>query len=141
MRRHPNTTIASSRVAAEALSAPIAAIVLIAENVGVFLSAVGLPERLRQTRSMPLEHSISLYVVTSGAPLVPEDARADANFRTHPIVRGGYLVAYLGLPLTSAEGHTVATLCVGDRRPRRWSHGHVQILQELAEVVVNQMFG
>jgi hypothetical protein len=128
-------------VAAEALNAPIAAVVLISEDQEVFLSAVGLPEAILRTRSMSLEHSISQYVVASGAPLVIEDARVDANFHDHPIVLGGSLVAYLGIPLTSADGQTVGTLCVGDRRPRRWSQGHVQILQDLAEVVGSRMFG
>jgi GAF domain-containing protein len=128
-------------IAAEALSAPIAAVVLISHDFEVFLSAVGLPEEVLRSRSISLQHSISQYVVTSGTPLVIEDARADATFHNHPVVLGGSLVAYLGMPLTNAAGHTIGTLCVGDRRPRRWRNGHVQILQDLAEVVGSRVFG
>jgi hypothetical protein len=129
------------RVAAEALNAPIAAVVLISSDQEVFLSSAGLPEWILQERTMSLEHSISQYVVITGEPLAIEDIRADAKFHDHPIAAGGAVVAYLGVPLTNGDGHTVGTLCVADRAPRRWSSGHVQILQDLADVVGGRMFG
>ncbi|MET0705185.1 MAG: GAF domain-containing protein [Mycobacterium sp.] len=128
-------------LAAEALAAPIAAIVLIDAHRGVFLSEVGLPEGSLSSRQMSLEHSISQYVVTSGVPLIIRDARVDPEFRDHPIVRGGFLVAYLGIPLTSVEGDTIGALCVGDQRRRNWAIGHIETLNNLARVVAERMFG
>jgi hypothetical protein len=129
------------RVAAEALNAPIAAVVLISEDREVFLSAAGLPEGILEERQMSLEHSISQYVVITGEPMAIEDVRVDARFHNHPIATGGSVVAYLGVPLTNEDGHTIGTLCVADRTPRNWRRGHVQILQDLADVVRSRMFG
>ena len=80
-------------------------------------------------------------MVITGEPLAIEDVRVDAKFHSHPIAAGGAVVAYLGVPLTNGDGHTIGTLCVADGTSRRWSPGHVQILQDLADVVGGRMFG
>lgn len=129
------------RVAGEALSAPIAAVVLVSSDQEVFLSVAGLPEGILEERTMSLEHSISQFVVITGEPMAIEDIRADAKFSNHPIATDGTVISYLGVPLTNADGYTVGTLCVADGTPRLWSRGHVQILQDLADVVGEGMFG
>jgi GAF domain-containing protein len=45
------------------------------------------------------------------------------------------------MPLTNEADQTIGTLCVWDSQPRQWSSGHVQILNDLATMVRQRMFG
>jgi GAF domain-containing protein len=56
-------------------------------------------------------------------------------------VTADLLAAYAGVPLSDAAGHTIGTLCVWDSEPRQWSTGHVQILEDLATLVRDRIFG
>ena len=38
------------------------------------------------------------------------------------------------------EGHAIGTLCVFDNKPRLWGTGHVQILQDLADLTAERIF-
>jgi len=79
--------------------------------------------------------------VADGAPLVLKDARNDPVFMNHPVVRGGGVVAYLGIPLIDHDGHAIGTLCVFDDKPRLWGTGHIQVLSDLAQLAVERIFG
>lgn len=88
-----------------------------------------------------MDQSIDKYTVADGNPLVLEDARSDAVFMKHPVVRSGAVAAYLGIPLMSRGGHAIGTLCVYDDKPRQWGTGHIQILSDLAQVAAERLFG
>jgi PAS domain S-box-containing protein len=49
------------------------------------------------------------------------------------------VVAYLGVPLVTADGHTLGSLCVGDHQPREWSESDRRVLDALARVVVKEI--
>ncbi|WP_432520437.1 PAS domain-containing protein, partial [Kineococcus sp. SYSU DK006] len=80
----------------------------------------------------PLADSLCTVTATGGAPLVVEDAAADARVASLPPVTGGAVGAYLGVPLTGADGHVVGALCVFDPAPRTWRSTDVEVLSELA---------
>jgi GAF domain-containing protein len=92
-------------------------------------------------RQAPLDQSICQYAVADGSPLVLEDARSDPIFQKHPVVRSGAVIAYLGIPLIDHDGHAIGTLCVFDDKPRMWGTGHVQVLSDLAQLVMDRVFG
>lgn len=73
-------------------------------------------------RVVPREASYCTHCVAGDAPLVVEDARADAFFAQHPAVAAFGLVAYCGVPLRVAIGTpdeaVVGTLCGYDVRAR-----------------------
>lgn len=127
-------------LAAEALATPAAAICVIDQGRHVFVSAVGLAEETAQAGYISIERSIAKYVVTSGQRVIVDDARVDPLLKTHPVVAEGLVTAFLGMPLTSADGHTVGALSVWDTRPRRWSDGDLKTLRDLAAVVRDRMF-
>jgi hypothetical protein len=127
-------------IAAEALAVPAAAVSLVDYNRQFFSSAVGLPPEWAASRQTPLERSICQSIVQAGEPLIVEDARLHPTLKGHLAVLEDSLVAYAGFPLTDPDGHTVGTLCVWDSQPRQWSSGHVQILQDLADLVRRRMF-
>ncbi|WP_206428531.1 GAF domain-containing protein [Mycolicibacterium stellerae] len=131
----------NTRAAADALDAPIAAMCLVDVDRQFLKSVVGLGDLSVQERQMPLEHSFCQYAVANGKPLVLEDARNDPVFKNHPLVRGGIVATYLGIPLTDHNQNAIGTLCVFDTKPRLWGPGHVQLLSDLAALAADRIFG
>jgi PAS domain S-box-containing protein len=79
-------------------------------------------------------------LAAAGADVVAiPDARADERVAHLPTVVSGLVTAYLGAPLTDAEGHVVGTLCVFDPLPREWSKTDVATLRQLAASVVTEL--
>ncbi|HVL18928.1 MAG TPA: GAF domain-containing protein, partial [Gemmatimonadales bacterium] len=73
-----------TRMAARLLGAPIALITVITDDRQFFKSATGLPEPWASRRAAPLSHSFCRHVVSSGEPLVVEDARRHPLLRANP---------------------------------------------------------
>lgn len=130
-----------TQAAAEALHTPFAAVTLVDADRTYYKSTAGMGKLSIEERQMPFDQSICQYTVADGTPLVLEDARIDPVFSNHPVVRGGAMAAYLGIPLIDHEGRAIGTLCVSDSKPRQWGTGHVQILSDLAQLAVERMFG
>jgi GAF domain-containing protein len=90
-------------------------------------------------RQTPLSHSFCKHVVTDNQPLIVDDARE------HPILKDNkataYLgvVGYLGMPLTTADGHPIGSFCVIDDQPREWTDEEIDIIRELAMSVMTEI--
>lgn len=121
-----------TRLAVAITNAPVALISLVDVDRQFFKSAVGLAEPWASRRGTPLSYSFCQYVVTSGAPLVVEDAWQHPLVATNPAVVEMGAVAYVGVPLTVAEGYPLGTLCAIDRAPRRWTVAQIGLLRDLA---------
>lgn len=130
-----------TRAAADALDAPNSCVTLVDVDRQFFKSAVGMETSTPEERQTPLSRSICQYAVANGLPLILEDARTDPVFKNHPAVRDGTVVAYLGIPLSDDEGNAIGTLCVFDTKPRLWGTGHVQVLNDLAGLAAERIFG
>jgi GAF domain-containing protein len=109
-----------------------ALVVLVSKSGQVYPGAHGLPEPWETRRSMPLSHSMSLRVVSTGRPLVLSDAREDAELRDSPGVVEMEIVAYAAMPLTDVHGRPIGVLSVSDREPRDWSPQELATLHGLA---------
>jgi len=71
---------------------------------------------------------------------VVPDASQDPRFCTNPLVTGPPSIRfYAGAQLVSPEGHSLGTLCLIDRVPRRVSRSVVETLQDLARLVEREM--
>jgi PAS domain S-box-containing protein len=137
-----------TRLAARALGAPIALLSFVDAERQFFKSAVGLPDHLATARQMPLTQSLCKHVVRTGEPLLLGDISAedvcvladglpltsDERALTTLNVR-----AYAGVPLTSADGHTLGSLCVLDSRPRDWTDDEVALLNDLAAAARSEL--
>ena len=127
-----------TRLAATALGAPSAGITLVTADRQFVKSAFGEGGGDVQ-RDLPLSHSICQHVVRDGEPLLIEDAR------THPLVRDGAavrelgVVAYAGVPLVTATGEVLGTLCVVDTRPRAWTARDRAVLTDIAASVMTEV--
>ncbi len=118
-------------LAAEALGTPMAAVSLVYPDRQVLAGSNVSDEEMPRVR--PIEMSICKFTVASREPLVVDDTRAHPLLSEHPAVRDGVL-AYAGIPLIDSSGFVAGTLCTWDTRPRHWSSGQVQILNDLADV-------
>jgi hypothetical protein len=68
-----------------------------------------------------------------GSPLVVEDASLEPGLRDHELVRGeAGLRFYAGVPIHSADGAVIGTLCVADSVAHRIDQDHVDTLRDLA---------
>jgi GAF domain-containing protein len=130
-----------AEIAVDALDVPSAGVSLVSDEKQWFCSAAGLSGELAETRTVSMDRSLCQYAVSSGTPLIIEDARVHPTLSEHPIVADGTVVAYAGIPLTDARGHTIGTLCAWDDKPKQWTTGHVQVLKDLAAIVRERIFG
>jgi two-component system, cell cycle sensor histidine kinase and response regulator CckA len=127
-----------TRMASRLLGASTSLISLVAADRQFFKSAIGLPEPLASQRVAPLSFSFCSTVVSTGEPLIVEDARRHPLLRHSPAVRELGWVSYAGVPLITREGHVVGSFCVVDRMPRLWSERDIALLQDLAASAITE---
>lgn len=78
--------------------------------------------------------------ILQDGPWIIEDARQDPRTLANPLVAGDFgLQFYLGVPLMTADGHAIGTLCVLDREPRTATEQQIRDLSDLASIVVDEM--
>ena len=129
-----------ARLAAKAVQSSAAFVTLTdcgADEI-VFAGITGIPE-IPAGERMPLSNTICRHIVSSGVPLVAADTH------THPIARNEAALhalgfgAYLGVPLTTAEGEVIGVLCAVDRHAREWSPDQIEITEGLAAAVMTEL--
>ncbi|MGZ8414663.1 MAG: ATP-binding protein [Gemmatirosa sp.] len=128
-----------TRLASRVLHAPIALVSLVDADRQFFKRCVGLPGAVADVRGTPLSHSFCRHAVERAEPLVIDDAR------THPLVldNGAVhdldVIAYLGIPLQTADGLVLGSFCVIDHVPRRWTGDELETLRDLAASVMTEI--
>ncbi len=122
-----------TRALAASLDVPTALISLVDENRQWFKSACGL-----DATETPRGIAFCAHAIMEDRPLIVPDATQDARFAANPLVAGPpFIRFYAGVPLRTAEGFNLGTLCIIDYRPRQPSEKEVGILSELARLVVD----
>ena len=125
-----------ARTAARLLGVPVALVSLVDRDEQWF---PGLAGRDADGRHTPLSHSFCQHVVTSGAPLIVTDAL------THPLVGDNRAIrdlgvrAYAGVPLTTANGQTLGSLCAIDTAPRQWTEGELDTIRDAAAAAMAEI--
>lgn len=132
-RRDP-TLDSIARTAGRLVDAPVALISLVDHDRQVFACSVGLPAPWAGRGQTPLSHSFCRHVVARRAPLVVPDAREHPDLCDNPAIRDLGVVAYLGVPLTTADDLVLGSLCVIDHEPRAWTQDQVASVTDLAIV-------
>ena len=128
-----------TRVATEALGAPVALVSLVDADRQFFTSSHGLAEPWASRRETPLSHSYCQHVVIAREPLVVRDAREHTDLRDSPAIDELGAIAYLGVPLITGAGTALGSLCATDSRPRDWTASDVATMTALAAVVVRMV--
>lgn len=124
-----------TRLASNALNAPMALITLLNDEQQRVKSAVGwaIPE-------LPRFISFCAHAVDARETLVIQDTLIDKRFANNPMVRGEpHIRFYAGQPIYSSEGIALGTLCVMDRQAREWSIHEGRILADLAKMVEKEI--
>ena len=124
-----------TRLAAQALQAPISLISLIDETRQWFKSHFGLDSTHTGREVSFCAHAILHPDDVFEVP----DASADPRFADNPLVTGEpHIRFYAGVSLTVPGGHALGTLNVIDRVPRRLSADERNLLRTLGRQVVAQ---
>lgn len=117
------------QLASEICSTPISLVSLVDEHRQWFKAKVGLAATETSRDVSFCAHAIlqpkDLFIVP--------DAQRDPRFRQNQLVVGDPGISfYAGMPLVTATGHSLGTLCVIDRRPRELTPAQMDSLRRLA---------
>ena len=128
-----------TRLAAKVVGAPVALVSAVDRDRQFFKSCLGLPEPWATRRETPLSHSFCQHVVAAREPVIVSDARKDERLLDNLAIRDLGVIAYLGVPLITREGHALGTLCVIDHEPRIWTTDEVSLVKDVAASVVTEI--
>jgi diguanylate cyclase (GGDEF)-like protein/PAS domain S-box-containing protein len=126
-----------ARLASTLLGTPTALVSFIDGQRQFIKAAVGVDEPWKSAREATLSDSICRLVAATGDVVAVENASQDPRVADLPSVQGG-IRAYLGVPLTLRNGHTIGALCTVDVQPRKWEPRDVAVLRELARLVTSE---
>jgi diguanylate cyclase (GGDEF)-like protein len=87
----------------------------------------------------PREHSFCRHLVETGKALVVPDATKDERFAESPFVTGSGIRFYAGLPLRSADGHNIGSICIVDTKPREFGEAQLDLLNDLAHISMDEL--
>ena len=123
-------------LAARTFGVPIAIVSVVDTDRIWFKSHHGLPEVTEIGR----EPGLCASAILGDEPWVVTDASLDPRTLSNPLVAGDFgLRFYAGVPLTTAEGYNLGTLCVLDHEPREVTEDELTGLQDLAALVMDQL--
>lgn len=123
------------RLTSQLFSTPIAYIALLDAERQWFKASLGLEQK--QT---PRNISFCNHTIQQDRPLVVPDAVQDERFADSPLVtKAPSIRFYAGVPLSTAEGFNVGTLCVSDTTPRQLKPWQLKILKDLANLAEDQL--
>ncbi|MBI1767638.1 MAG: GAF domain-containing sensor histidine kinase [Bacteroidetes bacterium] len=124
-----------AQIASEISHSPMAQINIIDATKQYSKSSLGIPRNV-----LPREFAFCNHTVQNPfAMTIVPDMRLDERFQNHPGVVGEpYIQFYTGVPLTTAEGFALGSLCVMDIHPKELNSSQLETLRALAaQVVVN----
>jgi len=124
-----------TRIASAVVGVPVSLVSMVAANYQFFKSSHGLPEPWASDRRTPLSHSFCQHVVTSGEPLIVEDARQHDLLKDNKAIPDLDVIGYLGMPLRTNEGQELGSFCVIDSKPHRWTQDDIDIMQAFGDLV------
>ncbi|UBV43745.1 EAL domain-containing protein [Deinococcus taeanensis] len=123
------------QLAARHFRVPVVLLSLVDHDRLWFKAQVGHP-----ALEMPRASSVCSLTIEHSGPLVMADTHLDPRAHRLDCVTGEENVrAYAGIPVMSAEGYAVGTLCLIDHQPRPFSAQDIEDLKHLAEIVTAEL--
>ena len=122
-------------IASKMFNMPIALITLVDENRIWFKAKHGLTD----VNEIPREPGLCASAILTDEVYLVENAIEDVRTLSNPLVQGEFgLRFYAGAPLQTRGGHNIGNLCVIDKKPRYLNKEQIELLHELAQVVVDE---
>jgi PAS domain S-box-containing protein len=123
------------KLAAYICQTPIALVSLVDSKRQWFKAKVGL-----EISETPRDLAFCAHAILQPALFIVPDTKADVRFANHPLVIGEpYIRFYAGIPLHTADGLALGTLCVIDNQPRMLSDVQINALEALGRQVMSQL--
>ncbi|MEX2501840.1 MAG: sensor domain-containing diguanylate cyclase [Trueperaceae bacterium] len=120
---------------AKLLDVPISIVSLVDTDRIWFTSSQGV-----DVREVGRDPGLCASAILHDAPYVVEDAAIDPRTLTNPLVAGALgLRFYAGVPLRTHDGHALGMLAAIDVQPRTLSSHEIEILEDLAVIVMDEM--
>ncbi|MFC3220662.1 diguanylate cyclase [Tianweitania populi] len=114
---------------------PIAFISMIAADRQWTKACIGLPDN-----NLDRKVTFCRLVLQSGEPVVIPDLSEDDRLKDNPFVTGpAHMRFYAGIPLRTLEGFTLGTLCAIDNKPRSFTPTNLEVLTDLAAIVMHEL--
>ncbi|PRP89821.1 GAF domain-containing protein [Planoprotostelium fungivorum] len=76
------------------------------------------------------------WTILGPSAILVEDADRDPRFQHHKIVTEKGMKSYIGVPLTTTEGHNIGTFCVWSDRPRKVDEHERLYMKCMAAIIV-----
>lgn len=124
-----------ARLASTICGTPSAVISLIDHDRQWFKARVGCNRTSTARSESVCDHTIR----SPRSVMEVRDLREDARFINHTLIHADGTVFYAGVPILSADGYPVGTLCVFDQSPRTLGDGQREALSALARQVQHLM--
>ena len=133
--RHQAALARVTRILVRALDAPIAFISVIDGEEVTLTATQGI---LAQTLK-PVPGLCVTTIAGEGARILP-DTLLDPAAARHPLVaRPSGLRFYAGLPLTTADGFNLGTLCLADTKPRQLTSQDIGVLHDIGAMLIDDL--
>lgn len=123
-------------LAAQIFAVPMATVSIVDRDRIRWVAAYGMDPEVRQ---IARDDGLCASVVRSATPVVVNDALTDPRTGSNRFVHEHRIRFYAGAPIVTPEGHHLGTVAVMDRDPRAASAKEVDILQNLAAIVMGQL--
>ena len=129
----------TARAAAQRLGLPKALVSVVLDEAQYFAAQHGIGGWMADFRGTPMEWSFCVNAVRSRLPFVVTDAAADPRTRDNPAGTEEGVRCYAGIPLISARGFALGTLCVIGEEARVFTGDDLAALRALSADAVRRI--
>ena len=124
-----------SALAARLFQVPIGIVSIVERDRIWFKSHHGI-----EVEQIDREDGLCASAILQDEPWLVTDAQIDPRTLANPLVAGEMgLRFYAGVPLTTHDGHNLGTLCVLGQQPREVTEDEVNVLRDLAAIVMDEL--
>ena len=121
------------------LDTPVSLVSLVDKDRQFFKSCDGLPEPWASRRETQLSHSFCQHVVSRNEPLIVPNAPLHPLVCDNLAIRDLNVMAYLGVPIRTKDGHTIGSLCAIDDAVREWTQADIDAIRHLVALVETEL--
>ena len=119
-----------SHIIAKTFDTPIALISLVHREQVFFKANFGMPGTDYVDRGI----SLCSLAILENEPTIFEDASKEPCLLANPLVAGEFgLKFYAGAPIISPDGYNIGTVCVIDKKPRKFSDREQELLIQFSQ--------